>query len=72
MIQYRITLKSDSGKFTFTGIATDEETAKLIVLKSEGAPESAIIKTKFKKYIYKHKTLEQLAEEQEIKNYSQN
>lgn len=55
MIKYRITLKSDSGKFTFTGIATDEETAKLIVLKSEGAPECAIVKTVIKPYKYSHK-----------------
>lgn len=53
MNEYRITVKSDSGKFTFRVIATDEETAKMIVMISEGCPESAIVKVKSKKLIYK-------------------
>lgn len=44
MIDYNITVESDSGKFTFSGTATDMDTAKLIVMKSEGCPETSIIK----------------------------
>ena len=53
MKEYRITTKSNFGKFTFKVCALDEQTAKPIVMKSEGCPESAIVKVRSKKLIYK-------------------
>jgi hypothetical protein len=55
MNHYKLTVKSNSGKFRFKIIATDEQTAKLIVMKSEGCPESAIVKTECTKLFYSHK-----------------
>lgn len=55
MKNYRLTTQSDSGKFTFRIYADSLETAKLILMKSEGCPECAIIKIKEDKpKTYKH------------------
>jgi hypothetical protein len=50
---YKITTKNDTGKYTFKVYALDIETAKLMVMKSEGCPECAITKITEKKLIYK-------------------
>jgi hypothetical protein len=49
---YKITLKSDSGKFSITTTAIDADTAKFIVCEAENCPPSAIIKCKLIKRIY--------------------
>jgi hypothetical protein len=45
MKRYRITLKHDTGRVSITTAAVNLEAAVRIVLNSEGAPASAIIKT---------------------------
>ena len=41
---YVITVKADNGLYRLKTIATSEDMAKMIVLKAENCPESAIVK----------------------------
>src|SRR6266566_4317012 len=53
MNDYKITVKHDAGKYTLKVTAKDEQAARLMVMKSENCPPSAIIKITFKPCLYK-------------------
>jgi len=44
MTNYKVTLTSDTGKFTVKTSARDEQTLRKIICDSYGCPESAILK----------------------------
>lgn len=46
MNEYKVTVKHDKGKTTLKVMAICKESAKAIVMRSEGCPESAIVKVK--------------------------
>lgn len=48
MKNFRVTVKHDEGKITFSVKASSEDAAKKMVMKAEGCPESAIISVKEK------------------------
>ena len=49
---YKITLKSDSGKFSITTTAIDADTAKFIVCEAQNCPPFAVVKCQLIKKIY--------------------
>jgi hypothetical protein len=53
MNTYKLTLKHDNGKITFEVKADSEKAARGIVCRSEGCPDSAIIKVKEYLQLYK-------------------
>jgi len=53
MNTYKITLTSDTGKFTVKTIAQDEATARTMVIKFHNCPESAILKVIETPILYK-------------------
>lgn len=49
---YKITLKSDSGKFSLITTAIDADTAKFIVCEAQNCPPFAVVKCQLIKKIY--------------------
>lgn len=49
---YKITLKSDQGKYSLITTAIDADTAKFIICEAQGCPPFAVVKCQLIKKIY--------------------